>query len=78
MKGMKIWDGWKVEYNGKATDLSCPPDVWKWFKDTLGIELTEEQKTNITRVMYCFGHQEIKLTNGKCIVLDVIPVKDGE
>lgn len=75
-KSIKIWDGWRVYYDGKTTDLSCPPDVWNWFRDTLGIELTNDQQTNITREMYCFGHQDIELTNGKHIILDVIPAND--
>lgn len=76
MKAMKIWDGWRIWYDGKTTDLSSPTDVWKWFKDTLGIELTDNEQLTITREMYCFGHQDIELTNGKHIILDVIPVKE--
>lgn len=72
---IKIFEGVKLYYDGEIFTLEGPVDIWDWFKDKY-ITLTEEQKTTITTELFCFHHQDIQLTNGKHIILDIIPVKE--
>lgn len=78
MKSIKIWEGWRVYYDGKVTECKSPTEVWDLFGwDIENDPQAKKCATEITRQMYCFGHLDLtEMAKGKSLILDVIPVKE--
>lgn len=79
MKSIKLWDGWKITYDGEETICSNPPEVWEFFGwDIENDSNADECAKIITKEIYCFGHMDLsKLCPGHKLTIDVIPVKEG-
>lgn len=75
---IKLWNGWRVYYDGKVKVCESPVEVWEMFNwDIENDPKAKECATEITRQMMMFGHLDLtKMAHGKSLVLDVIPVSD--
>lgn len=75
-KSIKLWDGWKLSYDGKETICKTPPEVWEYFGwDIENDPDASECASIITREMYCFGYMDLSaLCPGHTLTAEVIPV----
>ena len=72
---IKLWDGWRMTYDGEETICKTPPEVWEY----LGWDIENDANASecasiITREVYCFGHMDLsQLCPGHTLTVDVIP-----
>lgn len=79
-KTIKLWDGWKVIYDGEETICKGPLEVWDMFNwDIENDPKANECALMVTREMFCFGHIDLSpLCPGHKLTIDVIPCSDRE
>lgn len=62
VKTIKLWDGWKVTYDGEETVCKSPPEVWELFKWDIDNDPNAKECADIiTREIYCFGSIDISV-----------------
>lgn len=78
-RSIKIADGIRIITSEEIVTIEgfSMPKVWEYFGwDKLNDAIVEQNKTEITRALFCLGRIDLTeyTKNGKTLILEVIPV----
>lgn len=80
MKTIKIWDAWRVVYNGHEYICESPSEVWKLFGWDIENDISaKECSMMITAEIFAVGHIDLtQMSHGIPLTIEVIPHTGGD